>query len=135
MILREPYQSTAYASQLDREIKSIAPQARQVSAQAAELDGLALKYRALLANLQQKDYTLESLRELAVTLPPTAWLTNYTYQDGTVTISGTAVSASEIQKLLEDTALFKDVQFTSSVARDPDGRERFSLKASIEVPR
>jgi Tfp pilus assembly protein PilN len=135
MSLREPYQSTLYAAKLDREIKTVAPQARQVSAQAADLDRLALKYRALLANLQQRDYTLESLQQLAVSLPPTTWLTNFSYQDAAITISGTAVSASEVQKILEETALFKDVQFTSSVSRDPDGRERFSLKASIEVPR
>jgi Tfp pilus assembly protein PilN len=135
MLLRQPYQSTAYASQLDDEIKAIAPEARHVSAQAAELDRLALRYRVLLANLQQKDYVLESLRELAVSLPPTAWLTSFTYQEGVVTVSGTAVSASEVQKILEDTALFKDVQFTSTVSRDPDGRERFSIKAPIEVPR
>ena len=135
MLLRESYQSTVYASKLDQEIRITSPQARQVSAQAVELDRLALKYRALLANLQQKDYALESLRELSAALPPTAWLTNYVYQDGTVTISGTAASASEVQKVLEDTPLFRDVQFTSSVARDPDGREHFSLKASIEVPR
>ena len=135
MAVREPYQLTGYASQVDREIKSVAPQAREVSAQAAELDRLALKYRALLANFQNKDYALESLRELAVSLPPTAWLTNYSYQDGVVTVSGIAPSASEIQKTLEDSALFKDVQFTSSVSRDADGKERFSLKASIEVPR
>jgi Tfp pilus assembly protein PilN len=134
MLLREPYQSTVYASKLEREIKSVAPQAREVSAQAAELDKLALKYRALLGNFQNKDYSLESLRELAA-LPNTVWLTNYGYQDGVVTISGVAPSATEVQKTLEETALFKDVQFTSSIARDPDGKERFSLKASIEVPR
>jgi Tfp pilus assembly protein PilN len=131
--LREPYQYSRYAASLDGEIRGVAPQARQVSAQAAELDRLALKYRALLSTFQQNDYTLESLQQLATSLPPTAWLTSFTYQDGSVMISGTAVSASEVQKILEETALFKDVQFTSSVAREPDGRERFSLKAAIEV--
>jgi Tfp pilus assembly protein PilN len=135
MLLREPYQSTLYASKLDHEIQLVAPQVKEVSSQAAELDRLAKKYRALLANLQNKDYSLESLRELAGSLPATAWLTNYTYQDGSVTITGVAASASEVQKVLEATALFKDVQFTSSVSRDADGKEHFSLKASIEVPR
>ena len=135
MLIRASYQSTVYSSKLDHEIKVVAPQARQVAAQATELDRLALKYRALLGNLQQRDFALDSLRELAVSLPPTAWLTNYGYQDGAITVTGTATSASEVQKILEDTALFKDVQFTSSVARDPDGREHFSLKASIEVSR
>jgi len=135
LAMREPYQLTGYASTIDSEIQRIAPVAREVSKQQSELNKLSERYRALSAGFKSRDYNLEALRELTRTLPPTAWLTNYSYQDGSVTISGLADSASELQKLLEDTALFKEVQFTSSVTRDAKGKDHFTIKANIEVPR
>jgi Tfp pilus assembly protein PilN len=135
MVAREPYQTTLYASKLDSEIESIAPQIKEVSSQEAALNKLSEKYRVLAAHLQARDFNLEALREISRSLPPAAWLSNYSYQDGTVTISGFATSASEVQKLLEDTTLFKDVQFTTSVTRDGSGKDRFTLKGSIEVPK
>lgn len=133
MAAREPYQTMVYASKLDAEIRKIAPEVREVSSQEAELNKLSEKYRALAAHLQARDHNLEVMRELSRSLPPTAWLTSYSYQDGAVTISGFAAAASEVQKVLEDAALFKDVQFTTSVTRDASGKDRFTLKASVEV--
>jgi Tfp pilus assembly protein PilN len=132
---REPYQMMVYTSQLDDEIETIAPQIRDVSSQEAELNKLSEKYRLLASHLQARDFNLEAMRELSRSLPPAAWLTNYGYQDGVITISGFAASASEVQKALEDTALFKDVQFTTSVTRDASGKDRFTLKGSVEVPK
>lgn len=135
MAASEPYQTMVYASRLDAEIRKIAPEVREVSSQEAELNKLSEKYRALTAHLQARDRNLELMRELSRALPAAAWLASYGYQDGTVTISGFAASASEVQKALEDTAVFKDVQFTTSVTRDASGKDRFTLKASVEAPR
>jgi hypothetical protein len=68
-------------------------------------------------------------------LPASAWLGTYSYQDGNVSLSGFADSAAEVQKVLEDSPVFKDVQFTSSLTRDQSGKDRFNLRASIEVSR
>jgi Tfp pilus assembly protein PilN len=132
---REPYQSMVYSARIEDEIQKIAPVARQVATQQSELNTLSERYRALADHLHSRDYNLEALRELARLLPPTCWLANYSYQDGTITFSGLADSASEIQKVLEDSPLLKDVQFTSSVTRDEKGKDHFTLRATVEVPR
>lgn len=132
---REPYQAMLYGSQLETEIQQIAPQVREVSSQEAELNKLSEKYRALVSHLEMRDSNLEAMKELSRSLPAAAWLASYTYQDGAISISGFAVSASEVQKALEDAALFKDVQFTTSVTRDAAGKDRFTLKASVEAPK
>ena len=134
MAVRGPYQTRVYASRLDQEIRRVSPAVKELSSQEAELNKLSEKYRALAANLQNRDYNLEALRELSRSLPATDFLTNYNYQSGTVTLSGIAASASEVQKHLEDSPLFKDVQFTSSVTRDAGGKDRFTIKVSIEAP-
>ena len=135
MLLREPYQYMLYGAVLDDEIRKISTGANQVSLQETALNQLSEKYRALVGHFRVRDMTLESLKELSRILPPTTWLTAFNYQDGSFSISGLAQSASEIQKVVEDSPLFKDVQFTSSVTRDANGQDRFSLKASIEVPK
>ncbi len=132
---REPYQMSVYGAQLDNEIRRLAPTVKDVAQQEAELDSLTKKCRALASHFQQRDMNLESMRELTRVLPASAFVSNYTFQDGTLALSGFAASASEVQKVLEDSPLFKDVQFTSSVTKDPGGKDRFTLKATIEVPR
>jgi Tfp pilus assembly protein PilN len=133
LLAREPYQNTVYASRLDGEIRKIAPQVKEVAAQETELNQLSARYRALTTHLQSHDYNLEALRELARVLPPSAFLASYAYQGSTITISGIAQSASEIQNLLENSPLFKGVEFTTAVTRDAGGKDRFTLKMTVGV--
>jgi Tfp pilus assembly protein PilN len=133
LVAREPYQSVAYASRIDTEIRKIAPQVSEVANQEAELNQLSTRSRALASALQNGDYNLEAVRELARVLPATTFLASYAYQSGTITISGFAQSASEIQSLLENSSMFKGVEFTNSVMREPNGKDRFTLKMVVEV--
>jgi Tfp pilus assembly protein PilN len=123
-----------YSSGLDSEIRKIAPEVRQVANQEAELNDLSTRLRAFTATLQTRDRNLEALRELARILPPTAFLSNYSYQDGSITVSGFATSASEIQNLLESSPMFKNAEFSNSVTRDAD-KDRFTVKLAFEVSR
>jgi Tfp pilus assembly protein PilN len=132
LAVREPYQSMAYASRIDDEIARIAPQVREVADQESELNKLLARYRALAAQLQARDANLDALRELARVVPSTTFLSSYGYQDGVVTISGFAASASEIQSLLENSPLFKGVELTTSVTRDAGGKDRFTLRMTVE---
>ena len=135
LLAREPYQNTVYASKLDSDIRKIAPQAKEVADQEKELDRLAQRYRALTTQLQSHDYVLETLIELTRVLPSSAFLASYGYQDGAITISGFAQSASEIQNLLESSPVFKGVEFTTGVTRDTSGKDRFTLKMVLEGPK
>jgi Tfp pilus assembly protein PilN len=133
MLLRGPYQMSVYASRIDTEISEIAPMVREVSAQEAELNRLSEKYRALVGHLQNRDQNLESLVELSKILPQDVWLTSYSLQNGTIAVAGYATSASTVQEAIEGSTLFKDAQFANSVTREASGKDRFSLKAVIEV--
>src|SRR5260370_26413459 len=130
--LRDPYQNAVYASQLDGEIRKISPKVKEVAEQEKELDQLSQRYRGLTSQMQNRDYVLETAGELARILPSSTFLASYSYQDGTITISGFAQSASEIQNLLESSPLFKGVEFTNSVSREPSGKDRFTLKMVLE---
>ncbi len=129
---REPYQAAAYGARLDAEIHRIAPVVSEVSRQEADLNQLSSRWRALNSSLQSRDYNLEALQEFARIIPAAAFLSNYSYQDGTVTVSGFAQSASEIQSVLENSPLFKGAEFTNSVTRETNGKDRFTIKMLIE---
>ena len=135
LVAREPYQNSVYAARLDAEVKKVAPQAREVAEQEKELNQLAERYRALTGQLQNHDYVLETVGELSRILPSSAFLVSYGYQDGAITISGFAPSASEIQNLLESSPVFKGVEFTNGVTRDASGKDRFTLKMVLEGPK
>ena len=95
------------------------------------MNDLSTRLRAFTTALQTRDRNLEVLRELARILPPTAFLSNYSYQDGSITVSGFASSASEIQSLLESSSMFKNAEFTNSVTRDSD-KDLFTVKLAFE---
>ena len=97
------------------------------------MDQLSRRYQSLTSQLANRDYVLETVGELARILPPSAFLVSYSYQDGTITISGLAQSASEIQNLLESSPVFKGVEFSNSVTREPAGKDRFTLRMLLEA--
>ncbi len=135
LLVREPYQNKVYTAQLDSAIKTIAPKVKEVADQEKDLDQLSRRYRALTSQLEAHDYTIETLGELSRVLPNSAFLLTYAYQDGTMTVSGLAQSASEIQKLLEGSPMFKNVEFAGGVTREASGKDRFTLKMVLEGPK
>jgi len=133
--MREPYQQLSYSARLDQEIHRLAPDVRSVADQEKQLNRLSDRLKALDGLLGGRDANLEALRELARVLPPATWLNSYQYQDGVISISGYSQSAAALQKLLEDSPVFRDAQFTSSITRDPSGKDRFVIKTTIEAAR
>ena len=71
------------------------------------------------------------LLELVRVLPPHTWLSAVSLQEGAATITGFSGSASEIQRLIEESPLFEDAEFASSVTRDDAGRDRFTLRFGV----
>jgi Tfp pilus assembly protein PilN len=132
---REPYQQLLYAEQLDGAVRRLAPEVRSVADQEKQLNRLSDRLKTLDALMRARDANLEALRELAKILPPEAWINSYQYQDGVLTISGYGSSAAALQKLIEDSPIFRDAQFASSITRDPSGKDRFTIRTAIEAAR
>ena len=131
--LREPYQQSLYAQQLDKEAQRLAVEVRSVADQEAQLNRISERLKTLDGLTRGRDANLEALRELSRIFPKGTWITGFAYQDNAVTMTGFSDSASSIQKVIEDSPVFRDAQFTTSITRDLSGRDRFTLRASIEV--
>jgi Tfp pilus assembly protein PilN len=131
--LREPYQQTLYAQQLDQEGRRLAVDVKSVADQENQLNRISERLKTLDGLTRGRDANLEALRELSRVLPTNTWLVTFAVQDNVMQIAGFSESAAAIQKLLEDSPIFRDVQFTTSIVRDAVGKDRFNLRASIEV--
>ena len=131
-LLRGPYQQRVYASQIQQEITRLEPEVKKLVKEEAALGVLTKRYEALLAQVQKRDSNLAALNTLASVLPPDTFLLNYRYQNDTITVSGVSVSALTVQSALEKSPVFKNVQFSAPINRDPSGKDRFSLTMSIE---
>jgi len=132
-LVRGPLQQSVYAQQLDQESKRLAVEVRSVADQEAQLNRASERLKAISGLLRNRDANLEALRELSRVLPSGTWLTSYSCQDNVATIGGFSESAAALQKILEDSPVFRDAQFTSSITRDPSGKDRFTMRMLIEV--
>ena len=132
--VREPYQWSTYAAQLDAAIAEVASEAATVTDQETELNALSDRYRALNVHLNGRDRTLEALDALVGALPLDSWVTSFSISGPDVTIAGFSSGAADVQRRVEETELFENAEFTSSVVRDDVGRDRFTLRFAIEDP-
>jgi Tfp pilus assembly protein PilN len=134
-LLREPYQWSVHGAAVESEIALLKPEVDAVAAREEAFRKATADYEALRARVETRDLNLEALRELARVLPSDTWISGYSAQGRVLTVTGFAASASAIQKTLEESALFAEAQFASPVTRDPSGKDRFSIKMTIEAGR
>ena len=130
--VREPYQWSTYADELDRAIATVASEAAEVTDQETELNELSERYRALGLHLNGRDSTLEALDALVSVIPVDTWLSSFSLSGSNVTVSGFSSGAAELQRLVEESEMFESAEFSSSVVRDDAGRDRFTLRFNIE---
>ncbi|MEX3012098.1 PilN domain-containing protein [Hoeflea sp. TYP-13] len=76
--------------------------------------------------------TVAIWEQLSHILPDNTWLSDFTIENGTITLSGYSTSAAAIIPLLERSGKFADPRFTASVNRVPgQDFERFTLQTSF----
>ncbi len=132
IVAREPYEQRVYAGQIQTEIRRLEPEVKTLVREEAELGSLTRRYQLLKTHLDNRDSNLRALKALATVLPPDTFVTNYRLQNDTINVIGVSASALAVQSALETSPVFKDVQFASPITRDPTGKDRFTIKMSIE---
>ncbi|MBI2560426.1 MAG: PilN domain-containing protein [Planctomycetes bacterium] len=76
---------------------------------------------------------LDILLEFTKVLPKNAWIRNLSISRNDFEIEGTAVSASDLIPILENSSRFENVGLASPVVKGPDGKERFRIKGNVEI--
>jgi hypothetical protein len=117
---------------VDTRIGEMKTETRGVIETVRKADVATEKVRFLSEFQHNKNAKIKMLAELSSILPKTAWLTSLSADEqGTIEIEGFATSAADIISPIENSPLFKDVEFSSPVTVK-EGVERFSLKLKTE---
>lgn len=105
----------------------------QSSAGAIELARNAEAKRVFVTQiLGQTVQPMELLSELSSVMPRDSWVTSFTLQGSRITIQGNSASASTVLTALAGSSLFGNVEYRSSITRDPrTGTERFEITAVV----
>jgi len=115
---------------LARQVEEMQPQVAEVKKQEAESRKLLEQIKTLTENQDRR--MIQFLKELTDKIPAEAYLTTFRYRNGRVEMDGFATKSSELIQILENSPLFRNVQFTSPITQGPDGKERFSIVAEVE---
>jgi len=115
---------------LAREVESLEPQVAAVKKQEAEARALQDKVNTLTADQSRR--MIMFLKELTDKLPNDAYLATFRYRAGRIEIDGFANRASELIQVLENSSMFRNVQFTSPTTAGQQGQERFAIVMEIE---
>lgn len=126
------YQRDQRIQSLEAEVagqESVAEQARRLRADIEALEAGG----SYIRNLKHAEPPLMVLLdELTRLLPDHTWLSRFEYQKQELRIQGESSSASELLGMLEQSALFEQVEFSSPVTINPRSRkERFSLTLRV----
>jgi len=120
-------------SRLDRELQELADPVARIQSFRDEADKLKKRIDAIEEILNQRDMNLEILRELTTILPSDTFLSTYNYRDGTIRISGSSGSSSDLVSKLEDSPLLKNVTTSGAIFKDQrTDKDRFTLSAELE---
>ncbi|OFW01148.1 MAG: hypothetical protein A3H94_03585 [Acidobacteria bacterium RIFCSPLOWO2_02_FULL_60_20] len=133
MGLRGSVQDWIYSRYLERERQALLPGIQELEKlHSANQDTLA-HLASLEAFRRSGGLPLDLLDELTRTLPADAWLQQLQYEGNTVTMSGTATSASAVLQAVSSSIYLEAAQFSSALNRTPEGKEVFRIGARLRA--
>lgn len=120
---------------LDAESQKLTPRVTQVREAEAKRKAIQAKLDSLseFTRLPQED--LDSLRELTRLVPASTWMSRVEMSRGSVTMMGETDQATELLKIIDDSPLFANTEFTAQVGRSANGREVFQIRTQREKPK
>ncbi|QTA80616.1 Type IV pilus assembly protein, PilM and PilN domains-containing [Desulfonema limicola] len=121
-------------------VNEINTEINRLGAEIIEID----KMQDQINNIENRINNLKSLsrgyvslsdimRELAQILPETAWIRDFNLTEQGIQITGNAESASELIGIIEASPLFKDAAFLSTIVKEKENKERFSIGFKAEL--
>lgn len=126
------FQDRVYVNRLNSELARLQVEVSKIQKIQKELTRIEARV-ALLDDFYGNDTSaLKILRELTDRIPKTAWVERLEMSKGEVRIDGQASSSTELIALLDESNIFKNVAFVSSISRIGGGNERFRIKLQIE---
>ncbi len=117
--------------QVNSQLAAIAPEAKQVEGQLAEVQAL-VKQLQNFRKLEQSPNKLRVLKHLTTLIPENTWLFNLRISQLTLEISGMSSSAADLIPILDKSGWLTKTEFASPIVTDANKQEHFKIKAEIK---
>lgn len=118
---------------LDQEISDLKGRVERVQGIRSQVEALEKKISYLEGLFRRGDMNLEIIQELTTLLPPDTFLSLYSNRDGTIQITGSSGSASELISKLERSPLLMSVQQRGTIFKDAQtSKDRFNFEMKLE---
>jgi Tfp pilus assembly protein PilN len=121
-----------YLALVDEEIRALKTKMTKVEAVNRRVQDQRLRLAYLTATVRGRARQAEILRELTGLIPDAAYLSELTFRDKTVEITGLAPSASQLLPAIEASPLFSGVEFSAPIVAQGAGLERFRIRMRLE---
>ena len=112
-------------------LQSEVEQLKSEAAKSEKIEKKCATVKKSLENLSSRiafgTPVLDILKELTERIPEDAWLIEFSFSNGSVTLSGYSDNAAELIPLLEASSLFEGVGFLSTIRKTRDGKEKFRI--------
>lgn len=119
--------------EIEHQITARKKDVRAVEAMRKDIDLVQSEIDEIDRFKRSRPMALNVLKELTTLLPKTVWLTRTRVTEQTVEIEGYASSATSLLSLLEESNLFKKVEFASPTVKDTRlNSDRFVIRMEIE---
>ena len=125
-----------YLAELSERVDALKGRVSEIERMQGEIAGIENKMGSV-EKIKVGDISkLKILKELTQIIPEEMWLTRFSYSEKKgerkVDLSGYAEAASEIIPILEESELFEDVKFKSSIVKDrKSDKEKFNVTATV----
>ncbi len=130
-----PLHERRYLAALESQIARLEPQTARAATLERAIEQARTRVRLLDRFQRRTKADLDGLQELTKLLAPPAWLGSLEMTPNSVTIQGEVDQAGGLLKLLDGSALFRNSEFTSPLARSGKN-EVFRIRAAREeIPR
>jgi Tfp pilus assembly protein PilN len=133
LALRPIIQRRIMVRKLDEEIQSVKGRADRVQTLRSQTEAMEKRLLNIEGLFRTQDMNLEVLQELTSLLPPDTFLNLYQNRDGTIQITGSSSSASDLVAKLERSPFLKNVNQRGTIFKDAQtGKDRFNFEAKLE---
>lgn len=121
-----------YLENLDREVGHLRTEVAKTEEIQKKSEKISKELNELVSAAAGGTPVLDILKELTTRVPENAWLNEFNLLKGEGIIAGYADTASELIPLLEESPLFRDVVFLSTITKTKEGKERFRIGFKVE---
>jgi general secretion pathway protein L len=117
---------------LEAQLARARADAAKVDEMRQQVENLTTRSRFVVELKGKQRSATEALNEVTRLLPDTTWVLKFGVRNNRLNVSGYSAKPSALIGLLEDSAMFASVRFSSPVTMDQKvGLERFNLTATV----